>query len=176
MHENVPFNRDAKSVWTRPFPPFVYQHLDTRTLVRSAYDSYLASMKWKEGGEGDVSVDFKHFQRRWGPSDVTRMGGINLLGAELDPVKFSFYLASNLPLCTEDLQTILEADTLVERLLKINSFLHNGRYKFLACGVCGQQIARKKDIFTVPGAEGMVGSTLSSCIFLPLFSYCFPPQ
>jgi len=37
-------------------------------------------------------------------------------GAELDPVGFSFFLAANLPVSNEQLQRLLEVNTMVERL------------------------------------------------------------
>lgn len=39
-----------------------------------------------------------------------------LYGAELDPVGFSYFLAANMPISSEDLQSLLEAQDVVDRL------------------------------------------------------------
>lgn len=41
----------------------------------------------------------------------------------------------------------------------------------LACGVCGTILARKEDVFSVPGADGMVGAYVNSYGYVIHVSY-----
>ena len=99
-------------------------------------------------------ADAKDFERRWGEGEGASVG---LLRAEIDPVAFSFYLSSNLPVGNKELQTLLEAEDVIDRLLLIIDMLVQGGQKYLACGECGQIIAQRKDVFTVPGVSSREG-------------------
>ena len=97
-----------------------------------------------------------------------------LYGAELDPVGFSFFLSTNLSVANEDLQRLLEAPDVIDRLRLVSSihylvkadgtdrlsiqFLKDRSQKHLGCSVCRHAIAAKQEVFSLPGAEGMVGA------------------
>jgi ATP-dependent Lon protease len=132
-----------------PFPHWVYDNFSPKRLARLAYELFESNLLWK----GEVNT-----LKRWGPLDP-ELSSRGSLGAEEDPVGFSFYLAANLPNPSSDLQTLLKAEDVIERLkLEINFLTRSKHLKTISCLVCNQVLACKGDIFNVPGAEGCAGA------------------
>ncbi|CAM9387719.1 unnamed protein product [Pylaiella littoralis] len=77
---------------------------------------------------------------------------------KLDPTLFSFWLAANLPLDDEARQELLMLDSVVMRLRLEVKHLEKSRRRALCCAGCGTGIAWEGDVFTLPGAEGVVGA------------------
>eukprot|EP01034_Spumella_vulgaris_P026217 gene26217-32758_t len=79
--------------------------------------------------------------------------------AERDPVGFSYFLASNLSLSVDRLQKLLEAQDVIDRLRLILTYLRSADSKLsLACERCGGRVALKREVFSLPGAEGVTGA------------------
>ncbi|CAN0288317.1 unnamed protein product, partial [Hapterophycus canaliculatus] len=77
---------------------------------------------------------------------------------KLDPTLFSFWLAANLPLDDDARQELLMLDSVVMRLRLEVKHLEKSRRRALCCAGCGMGVAWEGDVFTLPGAEGVVGA------------------
>lgn len=127
------------------------------------------------------STNYKRFRSNGGKleSSLYHIDGKRAaeLNAEIDPVGFSFYVASNLVLSGEVLQSILEADNVITRLKLILAILAEGETKrSIACVVCGQILAPKTELFNVPGADGIAGAYVNrhGCeILFQLITYLY---
>ncbi|CBN74673.1 conserved unknown protein [Ectocarpus siliculosus] len=96
------------------------------------------------GGGGDSSEDEEEGMPR-------RRG-------KLDPTLFSFWLAANLPLDDDARQELLMLDSVVMRLRLEIKHLEQSRRRELCCASCDRGVAWEGDVFTLPGAEGVVGA------------------
>lgn len=76
------------------------------------------------------------------------------------PVAYSFWLARSLPADDASRQRLLAAPTASRRLALALAALQASarRRKWLACAGCGARVATKASVFSVPGAEGVVGA------------------
>ncbi|CAM9918512.1 unnamed protein product [Ectocarpus sp. 4 AP-2014] len=77
---------------------------------------------------------------------------------KLDPTLFSFWLAANLPLDDVARQELLMLDSVVMRLRVEIKHLEESRRRELCCASCDRGVAWEGDVFTLPGAEGVVGA------------------
>ena len=78
----------------------------------------------------------------------------------VDPLSFSFWMASNMPLPAYDRLDLLEMDCIVQRLRYILSKVAQQRQleKPIRCKQCGEAISTISDMFSVGGAEGTTGA------------------
>ncbi len=76
----------------------------------------------------------------------------------VEPVAFSFRLAANLPLDDKARQELLSMQSAVYRLRKEIKLLKDTSERRLCCAGCGNPVASKAAVFSVPGAEGTVGA------------------
>jgi len=77
---------------------------------------------------------------------------------EQDPLAFSFWLGANLPLTDSARQQLLAQDSLFLRLRAEKKHLQTSSEKKLCCIVCEQTMTSKASLFTLSGAEGVVGA------------------
>ena len=82
------------------------------------------------------------------------------LSSMADPLAFSFWMASNMPLPAYDRLDLLEMDCTVQRLRYILSKVAQQRQldKPIRCKQCGEPISTISDMFSVGGAEGTTGA------------------
>ena len=108
-----------------------------------------SSSKRQRNEQNGIDIDLYHVDHH----------RANQLKAEADPVGFSYYVASNLVLSADKLQSILEASDVISRLRMIIFLLKESEsMRMIACSVCGQNLAPKTELFNVPGAEGIAGA------------------
>jgi ATP-dependent Lon protease len=79
-----------------------------------------------------------------------------------NPLVASYYLASNMPLQDRERQQLLESENIIIRLKSLISMLQRYSNGSIACSYCNQTLASKKQMFKVPGAEGLVGAYVNS--------------
>lgn len=77
---------------------------------------------------------------------------------EEDPIKMSFWLASNLPFSESEKFQLLEMHSAAERLQYIYHKVKARTEPFICCQSCGVPLARASYMFTVGGAEGTTGA------------------
>ena len=77
--------------------------------------------------------------------------------ARMDPVRIAYALAANMPLPDAERQELLSAQNIVILYRKIISLLKRESC-MLACSQCGIDLGEKKQIFSVPGADGHIGA------------------
>ncbi len=71
-----------------------------------------------------------------------------------DPVFFSWWLAANLPLTRTQRLSVLKMPTIHERCAALQFFLVDADRELL-CRGCDCRLARRTDVFSVPGASGV---------------------
>jgi cereblon len=136
-----------------PFPPSVLGKCSPKVLAREAWEMLAKSHAW-EGGVPNENM-------KWGLVHDDDTDGPIL--AEADPKRFSYYLASHLPLNDRNRLELLRADNTNIRLRRAIEYMRKDTVNgLLACSVCGDKIGRKKDVFSLPGAEGVVGAYVNS--------------
>lgn len=136
------------------FPISFYNHISPFNLAKRAFILLEKLLLWKGKNNDEVMV-----LQKWGYNEDH-----GKLNAELDPVAFSFSLCANLPIPSSDLQQLLNAFDVIDRLkLAIHYLLRSQQLQSkIGCIVCNQIIANKKDLFNVPGAEGCAGAYVNS--------------
>ena len=77
---------------------------------------------------------------------------------EDDPVRISFWLASNLPFPEDDKYLLLEMYSAAERLEYIYRKIKERTEPLICCLCCGLPVSRASSMFTVGGAEGTTGA------------------
>jgi len=86
---------------------------------------------------------------------------------EKDPLSFSYWISSNLPLSESQRLELLSTSCLSQRLRTIFQWMEamvkedlekKKETNSLYCDTCGQDICWVKDSFTVQGADGISGS------------------
>jgi len=85
----------------------------------------------------------------------------SMMASPLDPVSFSYWLASNVPsLRLDEKLRILQMPTAAERLLYLLHVLDQLRTveAVLHCGHCSFPLARARQVFTIGGADGTTGA------------------
>ena len=78
--------------------------------------------------------------------------------ALLEPGRFSFWMAANLPLSQDDKLQLLETMSTVERLRCIRTILEETAEPVIHCKNCTTPFSLARDMFTVGGAEGTTGN------------------
>lgn len=91
------------------------------------------------------------------------------IGSLMDqPTKFSFWMASNMPLSVEEKLVLLQVPSTVERLKLLQN--HLGRYTkatcYVCCKVCRIALSTVNRVFTVGGAEGTTGNFVNEHGFI----------
>lgn len=78
----------------------------------------------------------------------------------LEPLAFSFWMASNMPLSEPEKLTLLEMNSVVERLLYIRRKIADEERieSYIHCKSCGIPLSRATYMFSVGGAEGTAGA------------------
>jgi hypothetical protein len=117
-----------------PVPYFVYQRVWPWTLMRKLIDTL-------ETHEGKAN-------------NLPSLGEID--DSKLEPTKFSFWMASNMPFTEEEKLSILKMHSTVERLRvlhdKVLEFAQ--RECYVCCKVCDTRFTNLTSVFVVGGAEG----------------------
>ena len=76
----------------------------------------------------------------------------------LDPARFSFWMAANLPLEHQQKLQLLEAMSTVERLRLIRALLEKSTDPVIHCRICMTPFSSALQMFSVGGAEGTTGN------------------
>lgn len=76
-----------------------------------------------------------------------------------EPLQFSFYMASNLPIARDEKLALLELST-VERLRSILQIVARAECEdsMIHCKTCTTQVSQSSQMFSVGGAEGTIGA------------------
>lgn len=80
------------------------------------------------------------------------------LNAVRFPVRFSYYLSTNLPLSDEEKLELLAFPSVELRLRKLIEYMRSDMDSVLVCCRCRSPLANRCHIFSVPGADGTVGA------------------
>jgi hypothetical protein len=116
-----------------PVPYFVYQKVWPWKLMRKLIDT---------------------LETHEGKANLPSLGEID--DSMLEPTKFSFWMASNMPLTEEERLNILKMHSTVERLRvlhdKVLEFAQ--RECYVCCKVCDTRFTNLTSVFVVGGAEG----------------------
>lgn len=143
-----------------PFPEFVYRKLWPHRLVSlireemassQTFRVFLQSLPTSEEKSNNESIQNL-------TSDTIPSITLHDDTEEDDPVKMSFWLASNLPLREDDKFRLLEMHSAVERLEYIYQKVKEQSEPFICCQSCGVPLSRASYMFTVGGAEGTTGA------------------
>lgn len=147
-----------------PFPEFIF---------RKIWPWRLISLIRQEMASSQTLRAFLHFLPRSGDepstgnSDAVQSDSSGTVPSmtfkdeteeENDPVKLSFWLASNLPLPEDDKYRLLEMHSAVERLEYIYKKIKERTEPLICCLCCGLPLSRASYMFTVGGAEGTTGA------------------
>jgi len=86
----------------------------------------------------------------------------------LDPLQFSFWMASNLPLKEQEKLELLEMHSTVERLMHIRDEVAKQETveALIQCKSCMLPLSRASHMFTVGGAEGTTGAYVNEFGFV----------
>ena len=103
---------------------------------------------WKLVSEIQASID-----------RVQSLKGLNRPGRK-EPISFSFWIASNLPLKESEKLDLLKMESTVERLkyLQVKVLALEKEQTFVCCKLCKTKLSATANMFTVGGAEGTTGA------------------
>lgn len=150
-----------------PFPKWLYEIYSEIPLAIQAWQLYSLSIAW-EGGNNKACFsqwDNSNYNNQTNfienklHNKVQSVEGTEIQHAIANPLGFSYYLASNLPLCDKDRLSLLCSENTIYRLrLVIAHLQQQGVESQLGCSTCRGPLAWKRDVLTVQGAEGVVGA------------------
>jgi Lon protease-like protein len=141
-----------------PVPYFVYQRVWPWTLMRKLIDT---------------------LETHEGKANLPSLGEID--ESMLEPTKFSFWMASNMPLTEEARLSILKMFSTVERLRvlhdKVLEFAQRECYVY--CKACDMRFTSLTSVFVVGGAEGTTSNygtfhEKSILLFIRVIRLCHP--
>ncbi|GAX10195.1 cereblon [Fistulifera solaris] len=140
-----------------PFPEFIYRKLLPWRLIlliqeemasSPTFQAFLQCLPWHGDSHSTEHTD----------SDDASCGTLNKAIEENNPVKLSFWLASNLPFSENDKYRLLKMYNAVQRLEYIYQKIKERTEPLLCCQCCGLPLSRASSMFTVGGAEGTTGA------------------
>jgi cereblon len=140
-----------------PFPEFIYRKIWPHRLILLIQEEMASSPTFQAflqclPRHGD------NYSTEHTDSDDALCRTCNKAIEENDPIKLSFWLASNLPFSEDDKYRLLEMYSAVQRLEYIYHKIKERTEPLLCCQCCGLPLSRASSMFTVGGAEGTTGA------------------
>jgi hypothetical protein len=129
-----------------PYPPFVYQLAWPWKMVADILEAVKRVSTFTGLSQSLPSLDDDTCD-----NDTHRF---------LEPLEFSFWMASNMPMSEEEKLCLLEMQSTVERLQYIRQKIADEERieSYIHCKSCGIPLSRATFMFSVGGAEGTTGA------------------
>ena len=153
-------NLNHKLSLVSPIPAFVYRKYLPWNLTQDIV-KIIESNKTFHGLSTNLPLSSGKYHQKITSIDNSEQND-NMVGCHkksyCDPVSFSFWLATNLPLPIMNKLDILEMNCVERLLYLLEKIKEKSESSCIKCKNCGSKLAKMKDLFTVPGAEGTSGA------------------